>query len=91
MTEAAQKKRDELYAKHTEHPKHVAESHDYTYKSGFDAGYSTAKLEAEELIELLESVRGWVYTHAMQTYSKLAQKDGERIDEALARYRGERE
>lgn len=41
----------------------------------------------EGLVELLESVRGWVYTHAMQTYSKLAQKDGERIDEVLAKHR----
>lgn len=46
------------------------------------------KLEAansliDELEERLESARGWTITHAMQTYSRAASNETERIDEAL--------
>lgn len=38
-----------------------------------------------ECTEALESARGWVSTHAMQTYSRVAAKEVETIDELLAK------
>lgn len=39
--------------------------------------------ENEQLIEALRSARGWVSTHAMQTYSRVASKEVENIDRLL--------
>lgn len=39
-----------------------------------------------EMAERLNSARGWVVTHAMQTYSSVAEKEAQAIDEALNKY-----
>lgn len=41
---------------------------------------------ADRLAEMLESARGWVSTHAMQTYSRVASKEVGEIDEAIESY-----
>lgn len=47
----------------------------------------TCRTLAEKLSAALESARDWVSTHAMQTYSRVARKEVEEIDELLAEYR----
>lgn len=41
---------------------------------------------ADELAEALKSAQGWVVTHAMQTYSRVADKEAYSINELLAKY-----
>jgi hypothetical protein len=45
------------------------------------------RADVDELVELLESARGWVSTHAMQTYSRVASNEADKITEALTNYR----
>lgn len=43
---------------------------------------------APEMLEALKSARGWVATHAMQTYSRVASKELEAIDALIAKAEG---
>lgn len=43
------------------------------------------KAERDELLEALKSARGWVSTHVMQTYSRVAADEVQQIDELIAR------
>lgn len=45
--------------------------------------------ENKELREALESAKGWVVSYGMQTYSKVAYKEAEKITELLAKYEKE--
>lgn len=39
----------------------------------------------EEACELLEELKGWARTYAMQTYSKAASRDADAVDDFLER------
>lgn len=43
--------------------------------------------QCEKLAEALESARGWVSTHAMQTYSSVASKEVENINQLLENFK----
>ena len=57
------------------------------YCMGFEDGIAHEKERSEKLVEALESARGWVATHAMQTYSRVAIKECEEIDVLIKDYR----
>lgn len=59
------------------------------YLDGFDAGYSTAKLEAEELVKALEGLLSSRALEEAPFYKYCESVDN--ATAALARYRGERE
>jgi hypothetical protein len=55
------------------------------FADGWDAALKSKVVT--EMAAALESARGWVSTHAMQTYSRVASKEVEHIDEILTAYR----
>lgn len=57
------------------------------FNKGAEALYSLLAPEIENLVGALESARGWVSTHAMQTYSSVAAKEVKEIDDLLTRWR----